>query len=149
MQREVLMDMFNRIPEMDYQKVQIVMASGSMLSLDTLIRFEPLYLVMRGREAGNQDEGRAFFIPYEQVEFLKIERIVALQELEQMFADRPVNVKRSNQRETRSDMIQETPRPEQQSSAQLDPAAIAKQNLLDRIRAAKSIGTTAKSPLTK
>ncbi|QEL14692.1 hypothetical protein [Limnoglobus roseus] len=137
MTRDELVEMMERIPELDHSKVQFVMRSGAMLSLDILVRLEPTYLVMRGREAGNQDEGRGFFLPYADIQFLKIERVMTLAEMEAMFADRLASVKRAG-RETRSDSITETPPP---PSAPLDPAAIAKQNLLDRIRAAKSVIT--------
>jgi hypothetical protein len=150
MQREELMDMFERIPVLDYAKVQLVMRSGNMLSIDTLVRFEPTYFVIRGREAGNQDEGRGFFLPYDDIEYLKIERTMSLVELDHMFRDKPVNVKRGGTtgKDTRSDSVHETPRPEQ-PTAPMDPAEIAKQNLLERIRAAKSVGTTPRTQLTK
>jgi hypothetical protein len=144
MLREELTEMLDRIPELDHPKVQFVMKSGSMLSLDVLVRLEATYLVMRGREAGNQDEGRAFFLPYADIQFLKIERVMTLAEIEAMFADRTATVKRAN-RETRSDAVAETPPPS--PAVPLDPAAIAKQNLLDRIRAAKSVVTAGRPPL--
>ncbi len=137
MLREEFVEMMQRIPELDHPKVQFVMRSGAMLSLDILVRLEPTYMVMRGREAGNQDEGRAFFLPYADIQFLKIERVMTLAELEAMFADRAASVKRAG-RETRSDAVIETPPPQ---AVPLDPAAIAKQNLLDRIRVAKSVIT--------
>lgn len=136
MLREELIEMLDRIPELDHPKIQFVMKSGSMLSLDILVRTEATYFVMRGREAGNQDEGRAFFLPYAEVEFLKIERVMTLAEMQAMFSDRAALPKRTA-RETHADLSTETPPP--QPALPLDPAAIAKQNLLDRIRAAKSV----------
>jgi hypothetical protein len=139
MLREELVEILGRIPELDHPKIQFVMQNGSMMSLDILVRMEPTYMVMRGREAGNQDEGRAFFVPYADISFLKIERVMTLSELDAMFSDLPNYGKRTT-RETRVETEIETPLP--QSSAPLDPAAIAKQNLLDRIRAAKSISAS-------
>ena len=143
MLRDEFIDILQRIPEVDHARTQLIMKSGAMLSLDILTRLEPTYLVMRGREAGNQDEGRAFFLPFSEVEFIKIERVMSLAEMEAMFSDLPTNVKRSG-RETKSDTTLETPPPQ---AAALDPAGIAKQNLLDRIRAAKSVVTNGKPML--
>lgn len=138
MLREELIDILSRVPEVDHTKIQFVMKNGATLALDLLIRMEPTYFVMRGREAGNQDEGRAFFLPYDDLSFLKIERVMTMAELDAMYSDLPNNVKRAT-RETRSEMEVETPPPA--PIAPMDPAAIAKQNLLERIRAAKSIST--------
>ena len=142
MLREELVDILGRIPEVDHPKVQFVMQNGSMMSLDILVRMESTYLVMRGREAGNQDEGRAFFVPFVDISFLKIERVMTLVEMDAMYSDQPTNVKRAA-REHRAEPDFETPMP--QASAPQDPASIAKQNLLERIRAAKSISTTPKT----
>jgi hypothetical protein len=117
--------------------------------LDTLICFEPTYVVVRGREAGNQDEGRGFFLPYDDIVFMKIERTLTLAELEKMFSDRSDtwakrNAGRAKPTTTTSDVqTVETPTP----SAPMDPTAIAKQNLLERIRAAKSV--TSKTTASK
>lgn len=138
MQRDELVDILGRIPELDHPKVQFVMQNGAMVSLDVLVRMEPTYLLMRGREAGNQDDGRAFFLPFVEIQFIKIERAMTINELDAMYADLPSSHKRAS-REARVDMEVETPMP--QANAPLDPAAIAKQNLLDRIRAAKSISS--------
>jgi hypothetical protein len=138
MTREELSDILIRIPETDHPKVQFVMQNGMAIALDVLLRLETSYMVVRGREAGNQDEGRAFFVPYADVSFLKIERVMTMAELDAMYSDLPGNVKRAG-RETRPEIEVETPLP--LPSAPLDPAAIAKQNLLDRIRAAKSISS--------
>jgi len=146
MKREDVMDIFNRIPEHDHSRVHMMLRTGNFLNVDTILRYEPTYILFRGREAGNQDESRGFFVPYEDVVFLKLERIVTLDEMDKIYADRPAGVKRVT-RETQSDILSETPGPSIQS-APVNPAEIAKQNLLDRIRAAKSVatnGTTAKT----
>ncbi len=142
MLREELVDILGRIPEVDHPKIQFVMQNGSMMSLDILVRMESTYLVMRGREAGNQDEGRAFFVPYVDISFLKIERVMTLVEMDAMYSDQPGNVKRAA-KEPRPDY--EADAILAQPSAPQDPASIAKQNLLERIRAAKSISTTPKT----
>jgi hypothetical protein len=141
MRREDVVDILGRTPEADLTKTQFLLRTGQAISLDTLIRFEPTYLVARGREAGNQDEGRGFFLPYDDIIFMKIERQMTIVELDTMFADRPdTHAKRNagkvKPNATESDAVAETPQPQV-----MDPTAIAKQNLLERIRAAKSVTT--------
>jgi hypothetical protein len=139
MRREDVIEILERIPEHDLTKTQLIMPTGMMLSVDTIIRYEPTFLVMRGREGGNQDEARGFFLPFAEIQYIKIERQMQIAELDAVFGDRPDSFMKRNaakpKTETQSDGILETPKP----SAPMDPAAIAKQNLLDRIRAAKSV----------
>lgn len=138
MERDDVADVFGRIPEVDHAKTQVVLRAGASVSVDTVVRFEPTYFVVRGREAGNQDEGRAFFLPYDEVVCVKIERMVKLDEIEAMFTDRPDAGKK-----TPPAAATDTPRPAAETpppaAAPLDPQQIAKQNLLDRIRAARSV----------
>ena len=86
MRREDLTEMLNRIPEVDHPKVQLIMRAGPMLSVDTVIRMEPTYLVMRGREGGQTDDERGFFVPYDEILYIKLERAMKLAEMAGMYA---------------------------------------------------------------
>jgi hypothetical protein len=156
MRREDCVDMFKRVPELSHAYMNVVMKNQSVLTVDVMVRFEPMYLVMKGREGGTTDENRAFFVPYEEISYLRLERPVKISELKAMYgetgyvdeedkllaqgaaldkakaeADGPVEVKGDAQ----------TPAPEMPQ----DPASIARQNLLDRIRAARQgAGATGK-----
>jgi hypothetical protein len=136
MRRDDVIDVFNRIPEVEQTKVQLVMRSGPALSVETILRFEPTYLLMRGREAGNQDDGRAFFVPYDEITLLKIEASVKLAELESWYTDRPGRERKEAAKPVVPAAAIETPPPA--AGLPLDPAEIAKRNLLDRIRAART-----------
>ena len=143
MRRDDLLDILHRIPSADHPKVMFALRAGPMVCLETVVRTEPTYLLVRGREAGNQDEGRAFFLPYEDIVTVKIERMVKLSELEAMFDDKPNQQReeRKSAADAATTISTDTPAPV--PAPALDPAEIAKQNLLDRIRAARSL-TTAK-----
>ena len=54
----------------------IVLQTGSELCVDTLVEFERTFLVLRGRVGGTIEEARAFFVPYDQMLCLRLERIV-------------------------------------------------------------------------
>src|SRR3954447_21312613 len=87
MQREDCVEMFERIPERDHSYVVVVMKNQYNISIDQLARFEKTFMAFRGREGGTTDEGRSFFIPYEEIAYLRIERVVKLSELKAMFGD--------------------------------------------------------------
>jgi hypothetical protein len=156
--KEDCQDMFQRIPVEIHAQVNLVMRNGYMLSVDTIVRFEPTYMVFRGREGGTTDEGRAFFVPYEEICHLKIERAVRLGELKLMYGetgyidaeDRLSAATTAADAEDAAKSAKENPTTEAPAASPApmgtDPASIAKQNLLRRIRTARAnvAGTTGK-----
>ena len=140
MQREDCVEMFERIPEKDHSYVVLVMKNQSNLTVDQIARFEKVFIAFRGREGGTTDEGRSFFVPYEEIAYVRIERVVKLSELKAMFGDtgHVDSEDRLAQPEIKTPSLTDTPLPLPMPSAPTDPASIAKQNLLDRIRAARN-----------
>ena len=154
MRRDDLVDAFKRIPEPMHQYVNLVMRNQSILAVDVVARFEPTYLVLRGREGGTTDEGRAFFVPYDEICYLKIERMVRLGELKKMYGeegyvdaeDRLSAPEAATPAQPAAPGTAPAPAPTPAPSGPTDPGSIAKQNLLERIRAARAnvAGTTGK-----
>jgi hypothetical protein len=155
MRREECVELFKRIPELYHPQVNIVLRNQYMLSVDVIVRFEQLYVVFRGREGGTTDEGRAFFVPYEEIAYFKLERVVKLGELKQMYGetgyvdaeDRLSQGEKAPEKDAAKLAVDApTPVPNVGTTLPQDPASIAKQNLLDRIRATRAsvAGTTGK-----
>ena len=119
----------------DLPKTVLVLKHGAAVTIDALARREAEYLVIRGRENGTTDEGRALFVPYEEILYMKVDRLVRIEDLKRMYGE-TVTVKASVLDEPKSEAAAAvaTPAP----AAAMDPAAIAKHNLLARIRAAKT-----------
>jgi len=150
MRREDVIDLIGRIPEVDHAKLQVVLRSGIGLSADTFVRFEPFYMAMRGREAGNTEENRAFFVPYDEIICIKLERVVKLSELAAMYGESPPAGSQPQAAATAEPPTTPVPAATPAPTAPLDPAEIAKQNLLERIRAARSMaGNGAPRPAGK
>jgi hypothetical protein len=133
--------MFKRVPAEMHQQVNLMLRNGFVVSVETVARFEPGYLVCRGREGGTTDEGRAFFVPYDEICYVRLERVVRLGELKRMYgeaghldADDRLSAP-AEEAATPSDVQTPAPAP---AAAPTDPASIAKQNLLHRIRAARA-----------
>ncbi len=138
-----IVDICKRIPEVDHPKIQFILKTGLQLNVDVFVRFEPTYCVFRGREGGNVDEGRAFFMPYEDVVTVKIERLVKLGELKRMYGedggiDEDDKFIGMGAQASQGGKTENKPKPAAPEAAPLDPAQIAKQNLLARIRAART-----------
>jgi hypothetical protein len=147
MRREDCVELFKRIPEHYHAQVNLVMRTHSVISVDIMVRCEPTYLVVRGREGGSTDEGRAFFLPYDEISYFRIERVVKLGELKRMYGEEghidtedklgQQAVAEAAAKEASQQLIA-TPAPVPTPAPPTDPASIAKQNLLDRIRAARA-----------
>ena len=152
MRREECVELFKKIPEAYHPQVNLVLRNQYMLSVDVIVRFEPMYIVFRGREGGTTDEGRAFFVPYEEIAYFKLERVVRLGELKAMYGetgyiDAEDRLSAGEQKDSDAKpTVDQTPAPPIPTAVPQDPAAIAKQNLLERIRATRAsiAGTTGK-----
>lgn len=147
MRREDCIEMFKRIPEVYHPQINLVLRNHFVLSVDVVVRYEPTYLVFRGREGGTTDEGRAFFVPYEEVGYIRLERVVRVGELKQMygetgFVDAEDRLSKGETQEDKAEAaklaLDEKIAPSSVSGLPSDPASIAKQNLLDRIRATRA-----------
>ncbi len=142
MRREDCVDLFERLPVEYHPQVNLILRGQGMITVDVVIRFEPHYLVLRGREQGSTDEGRAFFVPYEELAYFRLERVVKLGEIKQMYGETGyVDSEDSllkGVEKAEAGVDSKTPAPTQSPLGPTDPAAIARQNLLDRIRAARS-----------
>jgi hypothetical protein len=158
MRREDCVEMFKRIPESSHDQINVVMQNRSVIAVDVVARFEPTYVVLRGREGGSTDEGRGFFIPYEEISYLRIERPVRLNELKRMYGEETgVDaedrlVAEAEAQDAAEAALAESPvlpAPAPTPVLPQDPASIAKQNLLDRIRQARAAAGTVTGKLGK
>ena len=134
MLRDDFLDILDKVAPDDLTKTVLSLRSGAAITVDALVRCDEEFVALRGREAGTNDDGRAFFVPYSEIVFLKLDRIMKIDELRGMFGNR-VGTAAENVAITPSPI--DTPAPVAANQS-LDPAAIAKQNLLARIRAARS-----------
>jgi hypothetical protein len=145
MKRDEVIALIKCVPEVDVPKIVFVVRGAPALNLDILFRYDPNFIIFRGRESGTNDDGRAFFLPYDEILYIKLERVVTIPDLKDMFGAPPVDSGDDPFADADIEAIAadlaETPGPAR--AANMDPAAIAKQNLLERIRAARtSAGVT-------
>jgi hypothetical protein len=150
MQREDLYELVRRIPVEDHPKTMLILRAGFVVTVEIYFRFEEDYVVIRGREAGTNDDARGFFIPYEEVVYLKIDRPLNVNEMRKMYGEAPLPEFEDRLSEDRSDEHAPLPAGDKSvsaagPSAPMDPAEIARQNLLARIRAARTSAAATRS----
>jgi hypothetical protein len=150
MRREDCLEMLKRIPEDMIPQVNLVLSNSFVLTIEAVARLESTYIVFRGREGGTSDEGRAFFVPYEEICYIRIEREVRMGELKRMFGEtgfldsqdrlNGATVAEPTNEVAKTAVNNPTPPPVQTPTpiGSSDPGSIAKQNLLDRIRATRA-----------
>lgn len=150
MRRDDVCEVLKKIPEVDLSKVVLVLRFNSAITIDTIARLEEDYLVVRGRENGTNDEGRAFFVPFDDILFIRLDRIVTLGEVKAMYGEKmaegtertelPTSASEAAKAAVQKTVASQKSAPEQAPA--MDPAGIAKQNLLARIRAVRTGATS-------
>jgi hypothetical protein len=141
MHREDVLDILDKIPKEDLTKTILTLRGGGMITIDQIGRTEDDYLIVRGREGGSNDEGRAFFVPFDEILYVKLDRVVGVYEIKRMYGEKADAPDALSEHSPIGGGKSDTRAADGKSAQQetMDPAAIAKQNLLARIRAAKSI----------
>ena len=91
MLRDTVYELITKIPKVDIAKTVLTLRFNSSITLDLVIRYEADYFVVRGREMGTNDDGRAFFVPYDEILFVKLDRTVKLSDLQKMYGDAVTN----------------------------------------------------------
>ena len=144
--REEVLDLIKRVPEFDHPKLVFVLTVGVSVNLDMVVRVEKNYVVVRGREAGSNDEGRGFFIPFETIAMIKLEKLVRINEFRSMYnepLEAVTGLGDENDGVREAAAMAATPAAVKAPGVVAGPTDVAKQNLLDRIRAARtSAGAT-------
>jgi hypothetical protein len=87
MQNHDWIELFRLIPEPQHNILVLTTHSGVDLAIELIIRTELTYLVFRGRVCGQTDDGRIFFLPYNQIDFLQLNRSVKESEIRELFGD--------------------------------------------------------------
>ena len=81
MKNEEWIEIFRSIPEERHASLVVVLTNSSEISVDCLFRFEPTFVILRGRLGGTTDDNRAFFVPYSSIQYFRIDRVIKLEEL--------------------------------------------------------------------
>jgi hypothetical protein len=149
MRKEDCLEIFDKIPAAIHAQTNLVLKNACILAIDAIARFEDNYILIRGREGGTTDEGRSFFVPYEDITYIKIERILKVGDLKRMYGEggtvaaaeaeaMAAAAEESTTGTKEVTIAADVMTPAPVASPSQDPAAIAKQNLLDRIRNART-----------
>ncbi len=160
MQNAEWVALFQKMPEEIHTKLVLVLQNCTDISIDTIFRLEPTFIVLRGRLGGTTETGLLFMVPYDQITSFYINREVKEEEIDTIFAAAkpaaapiPTPLKVSSHQAGAKPSANGTaqvavagPRLSAQGTAAPapapklaePPATTARNNLLDRLRAARN-----------
>ena len=75
------------VPAKDQDNLMLLTSNRTEFAVQAILRLDPDFLIIKGRLAGSQDQGRVFFIPYEQIDHIGFYRAFKDAEFNEMFAD--------------------------------------------------------------
>jgi hypothetical protein len=89
MQAAVWMELLARIPERQRNQLVVMTTARVEITVQELVRMDEEYVVIRGRLAGSSDTGRLFFVPFDQIAYVSIQKAVSDQEITEIFGTAP------------------------------------------------------------
>src|SRR5437660_10900387 len=80
-------ELLRKIPASQQDNLRLVTSIGIEINIAGIVRMEPEYLVLRGREAASTDANRVFFVPFDQINYMGYKRMVKEAEVRVMFGE--------------------------------------------------------------
>jgi hypothetical protein len=88
MTNEEWIDLIQLFPPQFHDNLVLTTQNGKEINVQHILRIEREYLVVRGRAAGSTDEGRPFFVPYDQITFHGMYRPVKDAQVLELYGER-------------------------------------------------------------
>ena len=82
---EAWIAVFRRIPENMHDGLTVGLRSGVEIAIQTILKLEPDFIIMRGRLTGTQEGGKILMMPYAEMTVLSIARPMKDTEVEAIF----------------------------------------------------------------
>ncbi len=85
MQGDAWIALFRRIPVNLHDGLNLALTTGSEVVVQKFVKLEPHFVILRGRLAGTQDNGRVVILPYSNIVSINITRRLLEAEIEAIF----------------------------------------------------------------
>jgi hypothetical protein len=141
---------FRQFPAEMHPQLVVVLNNRMEVSIETVFRVEPSYLMVRGRMGGTTDGGLLYMVPYSQMASVYLFRQIKEEEVDMVFGA-PSSPNKALARSANG-----TERPVSQGASQSTPipafgkppeaTSVARNNLLERLRAARQAATPPPGP---
>ena len=78
--------LLRQIPAKEQDGLMLMTNTRTEIAIQSILRLDADFLIIKGRLAGSQDAGRVFFVPYAHIDHLGFYRAVKDTEFDEMFA---------------------------------------------------------------
>lgn len=144
-------NLFRTLPPETHSQMILVLNNRVEVTVEIVLRVEPAFLLVRGRMSGTTDGGLAFVVPYDQLAAFYLSREIKETEVASIFGEPGKQVaalaRSANDTERPAPQVipVQTPAAQSPASNNAMPAfgrppeatAVARNNLLERLRAAR------------
>ncbi len=79
--------LLRQLPAKEQDGLMLMTNTRTEIAVQSILRMDADFLIIKGRLAGSQDAGRVFFIPYAHIDHLGFYRAVKDSEFDEMFAE--------------------------------------------------------------
>jgi hypothetical protein len=163
MQNAEWIALFRQLPKDLHSQLILVGQNRNEISIESIFRLEPNFLIVRGRVAGTTECGLLFLVPYDQLSTIYVTRELTEEDVNRMFEtivppSRPSSISHpgsngavrlkpsqqgASQRPSSASSSDSFPTPSAVPVAATarpsgDPSSVARNNLLERLRAARN-----------
>jgi hypothetical protein len=83
--------LLQQIPPQLREQLMIVTAAGIEISVNSIMRIDHEFVAFRGRLSGSQDQGRLFFLPYRNIDYVGFQREVKDDQYQECFGNLQVS----------------------------------------------------------
>ena len=78
--------LLRQIPADQHNQLMLHTANGTNITIQSLLRIDFEFVILKGRLSGSQDQGRLFIIPYTNIDYFAFNRLVKDDEYTALFA---------------------------------------------------------------
>jgi hypothetical protein len=110
--------LLRRIPQEWHDSLVVVTSIGTEISVQSIIRMEDECLVLRGRLGGSSDAGRVFFIPFDDINHLLLQKEMKETDIQALYGMLPLKAPAASPQEPAK------PQPPVETAAVQQPAAV-------------------------
>lgn len=147
MQNAEWISMLRLLPAELHSQIVLVLSNRVEVSVDVICRLEPTFIAVRGRMGGTTETGLLFLLPYDQLSGVYLSRELGDAEVQAIF-----NIPAAGEEKTPAAQENvDRPTPSNNGSSKVVPSfgrapdatSVARNNLLERLRAARQAAAAA------
>ena len=136
--------MFRQVPEALHAQLMLVLANRAEIAVENICRLDPNFIAFRGRMGGTTDTGLFFMLPYDQLSGVYLSRVLTDEEIQAILTTPNAS---AEQRVPSAQGNTERPSPSHDGTPKQvvpsfgrapDATSVARNNLLERLRAARA-----------